>query len=211
LILVIIAIIGGTGYYVWHSKQQADKTLINTSNVSQPSSTHAEKKTEKTQNITLGTDVSFKVPENWHTAQPGAICNLTDNPIQCTDSVEASPFNAQEAKNGDAFGVSVGRFSTPGGMTAKSWFFDKWCGCLEVDDWTDQSINVNGYDAIKTTQSNSQYVDVHYVIRSGQVGVLIFARIKDTSTTAVQTGTTKDYTSYNSQIQQIASSVIIGK
>lgn len=32
LILIIIAIIGGTGYYVWHSKSQTDKTLDNASN-----------------------------------------------------------------------------------------------------------------------------------------------------------------------------------
>lgn len=35
LILVIIAIIGGTGYYVWHSKAQTDKNLDNASNSSQ--------------------------------------------------------------------------------------------------------------------------------------------------------------------------------
>jgi hypothetical protein len=35
LILVIIAIIGGTGYYVWHSKQQTDKSLNDASTSSQ--------------------------------------------------------------------------------------------------------------------------------------------------------------------------------
>jgi uncharacterized protein (UPF0333 family) len=33
LILIIIAIIGGTGYYVWHSKQQTDKTLSGAANL----------------------------------------------------------------------------------------------------------------------------------------------------------------------------------
>jgi type II secretory pathway component PulJ len=32
LILVIVAIIGGTGWFVWHSKQQTDKTLSETGN-----------------------------------------------------------------------------------------------------------------------------------------------------------------------------------
>lgn len=48
LILIIIAIIGGTGYYVWHAKDQADETLAETSNSSaSPSSkTSAPVKTE---------------------------------------------------------------------------------------------------------------------------------------------------------------------
>lgn len=32
LLLIILAIIGGTGYYVWHSRQQADQTLNTASN-----------------------------------------------------------------------------------------------------------------------------------------------------------------------------------
>ncbi|HEX5448265.1 MAG TPA: hypothetical protein VFW90_03660, partial [Candidatus Saccharimonadales bacterium] len=34
LILVIIAILGGTGWYVWHGKQQADKSLSSAHNQS---------------------------------------------------------------------------------------------------------------------------------------------------------------------------------
>lgn len=41
LILVIVALIGGTGWYVWHSKQQADKTL----NAAQSENTSAFKST----------------------------------------------------------------------------------------------------------------------------------------------------------------------
>src|SRR2546423_227179 len=44
LLLVIVGLIGGTGYYVWHSTSQTNKTLTNASDVSQ----NAPKVTAKT-------------------------------------------------------------------------------------------------------------------------------------------------------------------
>lgn len=208
LILVIIGTIGGIGWYAIHTKHQTDKILSQADKISQ-SSISQKTSTPQSIKMTLSSDVSFNAPSGWQSASPAAICNGTDNPTQCTDSAELSPVDAKAAMDGNEFGVSVGRYSNKDNKSAKSWLFDTWCGCIEVDDWSDQAYPLSGYDAVHASQKNSQYVDEYYVIRKQQVIVLITARTKDTSTTAVQTGTAKDYTKYNTQIKQIAASVKI--
>jgi hypothetical protein len=60
LILIIIAIIGGTGYFVWHSKSQTDKALNNAANLSQGAA--ASKKTEASSSDVYGGWKTFTAP-----------------------------------------------------------------------------------------------------------------------------------------------------
>ena len=52
LIIVILVIIGGTGYYVWHSKQQTDKTLSQAEKTSQITPRITAKKASNTSTST---------------------------------------------------------------------------------------------------------------------------------------------------------------
>ncbi len=215
LIILILVIIGFGGYYVWNTQKNVDETSKDATSASQSTTSSPTAVGKK---MTLGTDVSLETPSNWQTATLASICNGTDNPVQCTDSIETAPADVTMAQSGDAFGVSIGRYNfsdgvsyLPHGTDAKSWLFNNWCGCTESEGWSDAAFSSTGYDAIHATQKDSQYVDEYYVVHKGQTIVLITARTKDTSTTAVQTGTTKDYTKYDTQIRQIASSVKISQ
>jgi hypothetical protein len=210
LILVIIAVIGGIGWYAVHTKHQTDKILSQADKISQstPASKSASHPYQKSISSLLNGSITFNTPLDWKSATPSNFCNGTDNSTQCTDSLEVSPTDAQKAKNSDAFGIGIGSFTADSSTPAKNWFFDKWCTCIESSDWSDQKAQINGYDAIHVTQNNSQYVDEYYVVKHDQTVVLVTARTKDTSTTAVQTGQVQDNTKYDQQIKDIATSII---
>jgi|GEM_PF-5807843 len=54
LILIIISIIGGTGYFVWHSKNQASSALNNASNINQSTSFSNKSTSTKISNTSQG-------------------------------------------------------------------------------------------------------------------------------------------------------------
>lgn len=60
LILVIVAIIGGTGYYVWHSKSQTDKNLDNASSTNQVTPTKDSTKKTNTNVAVSGNSIDIK-------------------------------------------------------------------------------------------------------------------------------------------------------
>jgi hypothetical protein len=65
LILVIVAIIGGTGWFVWHSKQQTDKTLSETGN---SQSVNPSKKTPTT--VSTSTSQKYLTIKEWSVKVP---------------------------------------------------------------------------------------------------------------------------------------------
>lgn len=70
LILIIIGLIGGTGWYVWHSKQTADKTYSTVATTSSSvASTETQKKTDNYSGWSTCSDkadgVSFRYPSDW--------------------------------------------------------------------------------------------------------------------------------------------------
>src|SRR5665213_1160694 len=100
LILVIIAIIGGTGYYVWHSKNQTDKTLIAASNTNQTTTTKTNKQLPTQVVLHNGGTVleTFGLPTSWSTrlsanGQTGlGSCSITaTSTLTAIDSGEAVP------------------------------------------------------------------------------------------------------------------------
>jgi hypothetical protein len=64
LIVVILAIIGGTGYFVWHAKQNTDKSLSDTAN-SQPAISKPSKQTSDGSADTTKGSVKYLVIKEW--------------------------------------------------------------------------------------------------------------------------------------------------
>ncbi|HET9850615.1 MAG TPA: hypothetical protein VFP35_03265 [Candidatus Saccharimonadales bacterium] len=111
LILIIIAIIGGTGYYVWHSKNQTDKILNSTTNTSSSrtatKSTVAEPPADPYKGwstyTTKGEKISFRYPENW---------SLSDTSLSSRDIVSLS--------DGSGATVFINAGAVPGDDTSAS-------------------------------------------------------------------------------------------
>jgi hypothetical protein len=74
LILLLAGIIGGTGYYVWHSKQQTDKTLFEAGNEKNQVTKNTKPSAPSTADETADWLIyksprnlyTIKVPDGWH-------------------------------------------------------------------------------------------------------------------------------------------------
>jgi hypothetical protein len=107
LIFVILIIIGGTGWYVWHSQNQANNTYSQTTN-----STAAPKSTSSDKNTSTGSNKGYIVIKEWNVrAKYTGALTLTysydaknqkanfnsaqlkaTDPSQCTDGVDSGGY-----------------------------------------------------------------------------------------------------------------------
>ncbi|HEX5448016.1 MAG TPA: hypothetical protein VFW90_02330 [Candidatus Saccharimonadales bacterium] len=175
LILIIIAIIGGTGYYVWHSKNQIDSVYSSTANssvpkINQPS--HAEKKTAPSSNST-GTivksadgKVQMRLPAGWK------VVSRNDSGKRCfAPTVDADGTCVSDISFGDVGYVKV--FNS--NLSAESWTVKSGLGC---DDPKISTVGANpeyicqytsGYGY---TVSNGSY-DVYFALDNSAASLAI--------------------------------------
>lgn len=214
LVVVIVAIIGGTGYYVWHNNQQANATLDTASKSTENSDAKHASAAASVSKLSLnGGQVTFTIPSSWtHTEPSGACQENVYSKVECVDSLEVSPNDANKAKTGDDFGARVSFDTIDASARAKDWYWKEYNGG-EVPSSEDKfnTLSINGYDTFTRTENNNSYTDVWYVLHNGTVAVVVYSRIS--ATHYAPGGTTVDQhtdnTKYLSQIVKLVHSVEI--
>lgn len=218
LILVIIAIIGGTGYYVWRSKNQTNKTLDNASSASQSSTTGSQSQKKATPQPSAtklsldGGNVSFNNPNAWSSTQSTGKCAISvDSKASCLDSLFVSPTDATKASAGDAFGVSVTVATYSNAVNLSDWYWNVYQGGeIQSDEDTVSGSSINGYDAYTRTQTDKSFTDKYYVLHKGSVAVVVFARLIDTDfTSSGSIAEQSDNTQYQPQLTNLVNSIAI--
>jgi hypothetical protein len=211
LMILIAGIIGGVGYYVWNAKQNSNDIAAEVTNASSPAQS-SKVGTAKRQTLTLNNGkISFSIPYGWSHVSTTDNCTKSDNPTVCTEAVEVAPGDAAKAIGNNTFGVSVSYFVVTDGKSAKDWFFTDLCDCLVSPDWSVSATKINDYDAVHAVQADASYTDENFVLRKGDLAIVVYSRIKDNGTLsgASNGDTSYDKSNYVPQITQIAHSVSI--
>jgi Tfp pilus assembly protein PilE len=213
LVLIFIAIIGFTGYYVWHSQKNTSKTLDTAVKSSAQKTPSADGTAgQSADKLTLDSNkVSFVKPKGWTNTTAEGACRGGDG-VSCVDHLFLSPSDANKTQSGDAFGVSVSAFDNAGGKKLSDWYWNAYTsGEVQTSDDTVSSKIVNGNEVYQRTQTTNSYVDEYYVVRKGDTAVVIFSRVSETHYTpgGDSVDSHADNTQYQPQINQIVNSVSI--
>jgi hypothetical protein len=107
LILVIVAIIGGTGWFVWHSKQQTDKTLSETGN---SQAVNPSKKTPAT--VSTSTSQKYLTIKEWSVKVPLTSADSDAYYVIKTDRPDTAYLSLQKYKGTEcaADNTSIGAY-----------------------------------------------------------------------------------------------------
>ena len=211
LIILILAIIGFGGYYVWHSQKSIDKTNADTLKASQSSASTASTSSSKKILFANGT-ISLKLPIGWQEGGGDALNNCqTSNTDRGSDGLPCLGgevlFPAGSATNPNNLEtIHVSTYTLVGSSNPKQWFFDDfWGSSGAAPGDTAQNLKINGYDAYYYEQNNSTdgaYIDENYTIIHNNKVVYLWSRIKEASSNS-------DFTKDKPLIKDLAYSVQI--
>ena len=207
LLVLILAVIGFGGYYVWNSQKNADKSLTQANQVSQSTGKTASAVGQK---ITLASgSVSVVLPEGWSSGESGqnpagATCAyrvLQNDNMHCLEGKYTFPPNLSGSEGGWSVTVSVFDTST-GNKDPKNWFEQDFGDGSPVSDSnnTVSSSKINSYSAFTWEQNQDPIIDEHYVLAANNKIVYVYARTKDSS---------YDLTKYSSDIKSMVNSIKI--
>jgi hypothetical protein len=151
LILVIVAIIGGTGWYIWHSRSNTDKTL--TANSSSTSNFNKKGTPSKAPTQSTGPTAdwaSYSSPLGKFTLKYPKSWVVPTNPDLCISTAETGLFMIGPSAE------TAGKCGSDGfGQVTVTWRSDRqFCGDLNDNAWTQNSketVTVAGTSAAKIT------------------------------------------------------------
>ncbi|HET6924352.1 MAG TPA: hypothetical protein VFH39_00795 [Candidatus Saccharimonadales bacterium] len=216
LLAVVVLVLGGTGWFVWHVKRTADRSLANTVTSAQGQATHVsgggEAPGSSTRQLTLDhADVTVTIPVDWAATSPSGPFKLTaPSAADGLDRAEVAPADAAAAQAGSAFGlqVTVTRYDDTN-LTAWYWHTYVGEGGPTAEDVTSAS-TIHGYDGFSRTQTNHNYTDKWYVLHKDSTAVVVYARMLSTHYAATGVIDERDdYTMYQPQVDQIVQSINI--
>jgi prepilin-type N-terminal cleavage/methylation domain-containing protein len=221
IVIMVVGLIGGAGWYVWQSKNKDKNT--NTSDSSQSTSNKVDKKQEaptstsnlKTTNL-ASNKVSFSSPSSWEVASRdssramSATVTLESLGIATLTPPEKLP--TIYGGGTEYFTVGVYVYKNTKNSSAKKWFETDYEGGYagSSDKTSEQSIN--GYDTYYIRQINNSYDEIHYVFAAQGKIVMINARVSMTGYASDGSGKVNahaDFTMYVPDIEAMAKSVSI--
>lgn len=169
LILVIAGIIGGVGWYVWNANQQTNKTLDTAVNISGAVNQREEDNTNKSavpaawktySSKTFG--ASFRYPENNWDIEEVMPCEL--NASSATGQECAVNINWSLYKQKYAPVIAIERLSKTINEVEK--YYDTYFEQSPLSKVVKDSIKLNGKATIKYTVTNSDEVNLEYLVIS---------------------------------------------
>lgn len=215
LILIILAIICGTGYYVCNSNKKANDTF-NAASKSAKSSPAKNNNVENSKSLATVTvkladgHVAFNLPSKWevHTvSKPADECYTNvDNTEKCLDSA-LLVLKSEEFTSTDQFFAKVSVYKKDDSKTAKDWFINDIHDGSDtdhtfVDFTTAQGLRGFIYHAPYTDEDRTQYGVV-----TNSYGVTVYCNFFKGNHYSFQS--TKDYSIYSFDVELIAKSLVI--
>jgi len=214
LILVIVAMVAGTGWYTWHAKNRTDKILSEASNTTQ-----TVKASNSTTTLRLAEGQITLNPRNiWKTASGGyysvqsGICGqgvtVTPQP-KCVDYAMLIP-SGETFTNPDQFRVDIAVFDRTDMSGAADWLKGIEGGLIDNPQIT--TLTINGKDAARWLAVNPGGDTVTYVtygIVSSKYGVLIGANAFYGSYYSYKNTANVDYRTYLPKIDTLVQTLKI--
>ena len=217
LVIIILAIIGLGGYYVWHT--QHSKTLLTTTSTNTNTNSSVPVKVSTINKMSLATgSVTFNLPKDWSTNTTGASsCRIeVASTIQsCLDGATVLPSSLKGDTN-NTFSVTISVFNLGSDSNnPELWFENDYQGggpsTTEPDVTSGSSIdsypawyfeqNVTGNQG-----SGETYQDENYVIISSNKVIYIYSRVKHVNSAS---NINDDFTKYLPEIKSLVDSIKI--
>lgn len=209
LILVVVAIVAGTGYYIYNANKKATNVLNSASKVAKGSGKNRSQTSSNTRLTLDNGKISFVIPASWQKYSDTQLCTGVDNSTQCFESYSISPLNAVKASTSDGYGASVQAYNVTDNRGARDWFFNDLCGCLASPDWSVNESMTNGYDSLHAIQTSNSYTDDWYVFRKDNIAAVVYSRVKGVGAPSSSAPAVSDNTKYQPEIDNIAKSLRI--
>lgn|GEM_PF-6254227 len=216
LILIIVAIIGFVGYFVWHAKKNADQqydsaSKIASSSVTENSQKNTQPSTSSEKLYTLvDSHVSFKLPSDWEVTsqkEPSNGCYTNINSqATCADSA-LLVLKSEGYANGDQFDVQVSVFNKDDTKSAKDWFTDDLHDGEDTNHTFDGFTTSAGLNGFKYVAPYTDEQRTQYGVVNGKYAVTVYCDFFSGDHYSFK-GTT-DYTVYQPEVEAIAKSIVI--
>ncbi len=221
LVVVIIIAIGGVGFFVWHSKQTADKTLAPTNSASPKFKNNAKSKTTSSKTtvsasklVSLASgNVTLSMPSDWvETSAPNSSCDggSIGSTAVCVSggNVVVTP-SSLNTPNNPFSGVNLSVFKHNDSSTAEQWLSNVYGGFNDTTNpksIDESSESINGYNAFSyesqfvadSTTPNQHFLEVYYVIVHDSYAVVVTSQVENTTniTSDSSNNVINDYTQY---------------
>jgi len=210
IIVVVLALIGVGGWYVWEANHKSPSTASNSNTPTNNSNTTNTAKT-------LGLDsdkATFTLPSGWsvrddHTNT--ACMHTLGSNVTCLDQVSIYPDEVGNSPTPPAYaGVTVAIYKHADTTSAKSWYENDYEGdAINAGNIVEPSTAaINGYDAYYFKLASDSHIDVNYVITTADSVVLVYSQVENNES-ADGSARSNDYTKYESVIKSFVSSIKI--
>jgi hypothetical protein len=114
LIFVIVGIIGFTGWYVWHSQKNADKSYDNSSNSSQTTASPGKKATTTNQKTSTSSTQKYLTIKEWGVRIPYSVNDALSYHLEAPNLINVASKNLADKYGSDCadYGAgSIGRLT----------------------------------------------------------------------------------------------------
>ncbi|MCX6808761.1 MAG: hypothetical protein NTW50_03775 [Candidatus Berkelbacteria bacterium] len=216
-------IVGGGTYYFVHKNAvdqrnnlqnqinslNAEISTLQSNNASSNSSSASNSISQKTTKSTLvDGKVSYTLPTGW---QLKGDAPKSLGPIKSLAAVFLQPSSKPKIEFSDDYVATVAVFDTANAKSAKDWFENVAQGGFSQPNDVTNNLTINGRDTYYFKQITNSYIDVRYIIFSGEYVVYVSSRVSAThyDATTQQPDQHTDLTKYEPDIQSIANSLVI--
>lgn len=215
LIILILAIIGFGGYYVWHSQQQTNKTLDTAKNTSQNAAQNTPNINMNNLDLAKGA-VSLKYSDLWvagdNSYDPTGQQPCAGNPVtsqeMCVDNVRFQ-LKKEGLTDGDHFGVTVNVYKRTNADSLRQWF-DSDLGLPNGDPKPYRDLTISGQPALfYEGDYGKDEARVYYAVTRSNYGVVLSSILFRGQNYSYQNKDNIDYFNYRSDVETLAKSIEI--
>lgn len=214
LIVLVLAIVGFAGWWVWQKNQEKDKKADSTSQASNNASKTEEDGDQEDVPVSklalLDGQVTFNVPANWKETTLSYPCQSPTDKTSCQGQGMIVPVEGPRTQGNELFGAQIWVYTAGGATTAQDWFLQKYEGgqATAVDQTSTDA--VNSHSAYYFKQNTESYTDIWYVFLKGDRVVVVYSRVSEKHfTPGGQVDQSSDYTKYSDAVVEFAKSIAI--
>ncbi len=220
LLIIVLGIITGVGFYVYNSQEQIDTALDN-ANQSQTqvvkNNKSAPTDTPNSTEATLDNGaISYQLSaDEWKTttggyfsAESGRCGQTVTSSVKCTDHVTIIPAN-ETMSNADQFHVNISVFDKPNSKSPYNWYTEDVYQGIDGMIVEEKTLTVNGVTGYmgKSDYSTDAGKELRfaYVLSNDTKGVLISTTLFSGDHYSYKN--TTDYTNLQSSVEKIVNSI----
>ncbi len=210
IIVLVLAVIGFAGWWVWQNNQDKSKKAAATTQTD-TSKTGDEQEDEEPSMISLlNGKVTLTIPAGWKESAPPYPCQAPTDKTSCQAQDMIVPVEGPKTQSNDLFGVNVNVFTASSAATARDWFLQKYEGGQPGSADKTSIDAINGNSTYYYRQNAGSYSDIWYVFLKDDRVVTLYARVSEKHFGPDgQVDQSSDYTRYVDAISEFAKSIDI--